>query len=328
MRIRTYMNGSLLALLVLFVAGCGEVSDVKVIKLGHGLDTEHPVHRAMVFMAEKLDEKSDGTMRIDIYPSQQLGTERECVELLQIGSLGMTKIAGSVLEAFSQQYKIFSLPYVFRDDAHRYNVLEGEIGKRVLLSSEDKLLRGMCYYDAGSRSFYTKEKPVLHPDDLEGLKIRVMESATAVQMVNTLGGSATPIAWGELYTSLQQGVVDGAENNPPSFHLSRHYEVCKHYSLDEHTAVPDVLIIGTHIWNSLTPQQQEWLQEAVDESAEYQKVIWKEASDEAMRVVQEAGVQVHYPDKQPFIDKVQSIYESYKDQPEIYNLLQEIKEVE
>ena len=128
-----------------------------------------------------------------------------------------------------------------------------------------------------------------------------------------------------MYTALQQGVVDGAENNPPSFYLSKHYEVCKYYSLDEHTAVPDVLVIGTKIWKSLTHEEQKWLQEAVDESTVYQRKIWKEASQHALEEVQKAGVEIIRPKKEPFIEKIQSLYEEYKSNPDIYNLLQEIK---
>lgn len=313
-------------LILLFLSGCSRDSSVKVIKLAHGLVPSHPVHQAMQYMADKLKEKSGGAMEIQIYPSQQLGTERECVELLQIGSLGMTKISASVMENFSPLYTVFSLPYVFENQEHHFSVLDSEIGKRILLSSEKYLVRGLCYYDAGSRSFYTVSKQVNSPDDLDGLKIRTQESQTSVKMVNTLGGSATPISWGELYTALQQGVVDGAENNPPSFYLSKHYEVCKFYSLDEHTTVPDVLLISTKIWESLTEQEQKWLDAAVYESTIYQRKIWKEASDHAIEEVKKAGVTVSYPDKTPFTEKVKPFYEEYRDKPEIYNLLKEIKE--
>jgi TRAP-type C4-dicarboxylate transport system substrate-binding protein len=194
----------------------------------------------------------------------------------------------------------------------------------LLLAGEPFFLRGMCYYDAGSRSFYTKERPVNTPADLKGMKIRVMKSITAVSMVKALGGSPTPIPWGELYTSLQQGVVDGAENNPPSFHLSRHYEVCKYFSIDEHTSIPDILLMSTVVWNSLSGQEQQWLQKAVDESVEHQRILWKESTEEALTTVQEAGVKVIYPDKKPFLDAVRGMHDSYKDTP-LYELMEEVK---
>lgn len=323
------ISGPALLLSVFLVfAGCSERSDVTVIKLGHGLDVNHPVHQAMTYMAERVIEKSDGMLRLEIYPSQQLGSERQLLELLQLGSLGMTKVASAVLEGFAPSFKVLSLPYLFRDEAHRFKVLEGDIGRELLLGGEKYWLRGLTYFDAGSRSFYTKDRPINTPADLEGLKIRTLESATQVQMVNTLGGSATPISWGELYTALQQGVVDGAENNPPSFYTSRHYEVCKYYVLDEHTGIPDVLLISTIVWDTLSPREQQWITEAAWEAAEYQKVLWKAATEEALRAVREAGVEVIYPDKTPFAEKVLPIYESYRSEPEIYDLIQRIRAVE
>lgn len=313
----------------LLLVGCDVDEDVTVIKLGHGWDASHPVHKAMEFMNERLMEKSDGTMRIDIYPSEQLGSERECLELLQIGSLGMTKVSAAVMEGFAPDFKVFSVPYLFKDEEHRFRVLEGDVGREMLEAGEKYWLRGLAYYDAGSRSFYTKTRPVHEPGDLSGLKIRTMEAPTSIEMVNALGGSATPIAWGELYSALQQGVVDGAENNPPSFYLSYHYEVCKYYTLDEHTAIPDVVLISTKVWDSLSPQQQQWLQEAADESVQYQKVLWKEATEEALRVVQEAGVEIIRPDKEPFRNGVERMYEKYQtSDPSLYNLIQKIRAVE
>lgn len=311
--------------LVSILVSCSRDNRVTVLKLAHGLDPTHPVHKGMEFMAKRIAEKSHGRIRMDIYPSEQLGSERECLELLQIGSLAMTKVSASVLEGFVPSFSVFSLPYVFRDEAQRFAVLQSEIGRKLLRSGEKYWLRGLCFYDAGSRSFYTIKKPVLSPADLTGLKIRTQESRTSMRMVNALGGSATPIAWGELYTSLQQGVVDGAENNPPSFYLSRHYEVCKYYSLDEHTAVPDVLIISTIVWNDLAPEDQHVVQEAADESAEYQKELWRQATEHALAEVQKAGVTVYHPDKTAFVERVQPLLEEYRSQPEIYDLIRAIR---
>jgi len=281
----------------------------------------------MAYMAERVTEISSGHMRVDLYPSGQLGQERDLIELLQIGSLAMTKVSTAPLEAFVPEMKIFGIPYVFRNYDHYWKVYSGTIGQKLLLAGEKYFLRGMCYYDAGSRSFYTKDKPVLIPADLDGMKIRVMKSNIAVQMVQALGGSPTPIPWGELYTSLQQGVVDGAENNPPSFYLSRHYEVCKYYCLDEHTCIPDILLMSTVVWDNLSKQEQKWLQQAVDESVEFQKKVWKESSEEALKKVQESGVEVIYPDKTPFRQAVEKMYESYRGTP-LFDLIEEIQAVE
>ncbi len=326
LKIKNTLRFGFLLFLLLSVTGCEEKSEVKVIKLGHGLDISHPVHIAMVYMSERLYEKSEGTMLIDIYPNQQLGSERETLELLQIGSLGMTKVSTGVLENFVPSLQLFGLPFLFRDREHRFEVLEGEIGEEFLNKSIDKRLKGLTFYDAGSRSFYSKV-PVEKPEDLVGLKLRVMESATAINMVKHLGGSPTPIAWGELYTALQQGIVDGAENNLPSFYLSRHYEVCKYFVVDEHTALPDELLISTLVWNDLAPQQQKWLKEAAMESSEYQKEIWKKAELDAMEEIQKAGVEVTYPDKELFREKVEPMYEEFSRDPEMKELIEAIQAI-
>lgn len=297
------------------LAGCGSADDVTVLRVGHTLDTGHTVHRAMLFMGERLEEHSGGSMRLALYPGGQLGNERELIELLQIGSLSMTKVSASPLEGFVREMQVFNVPYVFRDRQHYEQVLDSDIGRRLLDAPIPVRLKGLGYYDAGSRSFYTVEQAVHEPADLAGLKIRVQESQTAVRMVSALGGSATPIAWGELYTALQQGVVDGAENNPPSFYRSGHYEICRYYTLDEHTAVPDLLLIGTVAWDSLDARQQGWLQQAVDESVRYQRKLWREDSDAALAAVEAAGVEIIRPDKSAFRDRVGAMRASYAGTP-------------
>jgi tripartite ATP-independent transporter DctP family solute receptor len=308
-----------------FSAGCEQKDSLRVIKLAHALDRTHSVHKAMEFMAEKLEEKSGGKMRMDIYPSQQLGTERECLELLQIGSLDMTKVSAAVMESYSDNYKIFGIPYLFRDTEHQYEVLDSEIGQKLLGEGEKYWMQGLCFYASGSRSFYTKNTPIRKPEDVEGLKVRVMQSATSINMVRTMGGSPTPISFGELYTALQQGVVDGAENNPPSFYLSRHYEVCKYYTLDEHTSIPDIVLVSTTLWESLSEQEKEWLQAAANESVPVQRELWDESEQEALNAVKEAGVEIIYPDKPEFVEATEEMYDDYRDVGDVYQLIQQIK---
>jgi len=302
-------------------------SDVRVLKIGHGLDINHSVHKAMVSMGDDLEKLSGGLMQAEIYANQQLGTERQCLELLQIGSLDITKVSVGVLENFAPKMKVLGLPYVFKDKEHSFAVLDGPIGQDLLEDGAKYWLRGLGFYDAGSRSFYTKEKPVLKPADLEGLKIRVMESVTAMNMVRSLGGSPTPISWGEIYTSLQQGVVDGAENNPPSFYLSKHYEVCKYYSLDEHTMLPDALVISTHTWHDLNTQEKGWLETAVKSSIDYQRELWAEAEEHALTEGEKAGVEILRPDKSLFEAKMEAMMEGYKENAIMYDLIEKIKEV-
>lgn len=298
-----------------FITSCSNDNKTTRLTLAHTLDTRHVVHQAMEYMAKRLDYYSNGSMEIVIYPGGQLGSERELIELLQIGSLAITKVSASPLEGFVPEMKVFGIPYLFNDSAHFWRVLNSQLGQDMLDKVSSARLKGLGYYDAGSRSFYTTQKPIHTPDDLIGQKIRVLNSPTAVATVQALGGAAAPIAWAELYSALQQGVVDGAENNPPSYYLSRHYEIAKYYSLDEHTFVPDVILASQEVWESLSEQQQTWLTKAMADSVEYQRSLWQSASDEALKAVIEAGVEVTYPDKKAFQDKVADFHASFAGTP-------------
>ena len=300
-------------LVIPFFTSCVNSSEHIIrLKLSHGLDVVHPVHKAMEFMARRLAELSQGRMVIDIYPSEQLGSERESIELVQLGSLDITKTSAAVLESFVPEFSVYSLPYLFRDREHAWRVFMGPIGREILHSGAPMGIRGLCYYDSGSRSFYTRSKPIRTPDDLAGMKIRVQKSYMAVKTIEMLGGSPTPIDWGELYTALQQGVVDGAENNTPSFASSHHYEVCKYYYLDEHTIIPDVLLMSLKVWKGLSAQQQGMIQQAADESLNFQRKIWDKMVEEDLQKVQAAGVEIGYPDKRPFMEKVRPLYDEFK----------------
>tara|TARA_B100000989_G_C19501176_1_gene454356 strand:- start:85 stop:1023 length:939 start_codon:yes stop_codon:yes gene_type:complete len=309
----------------MLLIGCNSNTSKRIIRLGHGLDVTHSVHQAMVKADGYLNELSGGEMRIQIYPNQQLGSERECLELLQIGSLDMAKVSGAVMENFAPKLKIFGLPFLFDNKEHLFKVLDGPIGKELLNEGNQFWLKGIGYYDSGSRSFYTRDRPVENPKDLEGLKIRVQESASAFEMVKQLGGSPTPISWGELYTAIQQGVIDGAENNPPSFYLSRHYEVCKYYIVDEHTMIPDILLVSTHLWNRMSSKEQHWLQKAIDLSIPYQRELWIKSENESLKAVIDAGVVVSYPEKLAFQEATLPMLESFKQDPEIAELIERIQ---
>ncbi len=279
----------------------------------------------MEVFAEKVREYSQGQLSVKIFPDGQLGTEREVLELLQIGSVAMTKVSAAAMANFAPEFKVMGVPYLFRDKEHLFDVLEGSTGENLLLSGTAYLLRGLCFYDAGSRSFYTTEKPIKTPQDLEGLKIRVMNHQMSVDMVNQMGGSATPMAYGELYSALQQGVVDGAENNPPSFVGSRHYEICKYYTLDEHSSIPDVLVIGTKYWETLTVEEQAWMKKAASFSSKAQQQLWKDNVDKCMKTLAEAEVEVYRPDKSLFADKSKAVLGEFVKDPNMKRIIDEIK---
>ncbi|GAA6203669.1 TRAP transporter substrate-binding protein [Thalassotalea sp. SU-HH00458] len=302
----------ILTAFILALAGCDYKSNVKVLRVGHTLDTKHVVHQGLVHLAEKVEQYSEGKLKLRIYPSGQLGSERQLVELLQIGSLAITKVSAATLEGFVDDMRLFGLPYVFSSRDHRWQVLESDIGHDILQSLNEANISGLGYFDAGSRSFYICDKPISSPEDISGLKIRVMNSRNAVNMVDAFGGSATPISWGELYAALQQGVVDGAENNPPSFYSSRHYEICNNYTLNEHTSIPDVIIASKHIVSQLSAEENQWLSLAMNDAVEFQKGLWLAAENNALAEVKKFGVNVVYPDKKPFMDAVSSLHDEYK----------------
>ncbi|WJJ97695.1 TRAP transporter substrate-binding protein [Algibacter luteus] len=316
----------LVCILLTAFMSCKKDVKTQTLYLAHTLPQTHPVHKGIVEFKKALNKKSGGTMDVKIFPDGQLGSEREVLELLQIGSVAITKVSAATLSNFVPEYHVLGIPYLFRDKDHQFEVLEGEVGKSILEKGSKFWLRGLGYYDAGSRSFYTSTKPIRTPDDLKGLKIRVMNNQMAINMVNALGGSATPMAYGELYTAIQQGVVDGAENNPPSFVSSNHYEVSKYYTLDQHSSVPDVLLIGTKYWDKLSEEEKQWVQEAADESSQAQKRFWNESVEESMAIARKAGVEIIIPEKSLFQEKSKSVLEAFlKEHPEMTDLINKIK---
>lgn len=304
--------GSLLTVAALVpairAARMSNASGKTVLKLAHVLPPSHAVHIAMEFMAKRLDELSGGSVELQVFGGGQLGSEPESIEQVQRGALAMVKTSTAALESFVPDMAVFGMPYLFRDDEHYWKVLLGPVGSEILQAGEAQGLHGLCYYDSGSRSFYTVTKPILRPADVREMKIRVLPSRTAHDMITTLGGGPTPIPYGELYSALQQGMIDGAENNPPSFFSSRHYEVAKHYSLDEHTRVPDIVIVSKKIWDDLPVQVRAWIDQAALDSVEFQRKLWREQTEEALREVQKAGVSVHRPDQQAFQDAIAPMY--------------------
>lgn len=311
-------------LLLGFLGGCNKNKNVKQLRLAHSLNEQHPVHKGMAYMAKRVKELSDSTMVVRIYPNGQLGVERVTAELTQMGALDMTKVASSVVTNFIPEMKIFSLPYLFESSNHYWRVFKSDLGNEILQSGTKFNLRGLCFYDAGFRSFILRNKKVTSPEDLQGLKIRVMESNMQIRTINSLGGNANPLAFGELYSAMQQGVVDGADGNPPVMLQTNLYDVSEYYVLDEHSAPPDLLLMSSFTWNGLTEQEKKWLQQAVEESIEYQRKQWEMARKEALETMAERGLNIITNiDKKPFQERVKPIYESLD--PEMKKMVEQIR---
>lgn len=310
-----------LAAMFLGLSSCGQLDKTEVLRLAHGLDVTHPVHRGLERLGEVADSISNGQLQIAIYPNGQLGSESQCLELLQLGSLSMTKVSAAVMERFAPAYSVLSLPYLFPDRETSFRVLDGPVGQEILSEGTEARLRGLTFMDAGTRCFYTKEAPVSSPEDVEGLKVRVQSSPMAIDLIKSLGGSPTPIAYGELYTALQQGIVDAAENNLPSYYTSRHYEVCPYYSYDHHTSVPDVIVIGTHTWNRMSEEERGWLREAAKIATDFQRLAWQAAEQEAIEELTKFGVTFQQVDVAPFREAVEPMYEQARQNPAMGPLL-------
>ena len=315
------LAGTALALMTM-----GAAAQAKTLRLNHNNPEDHPTHISMQKMADQVEEETGGELKIRIYANGQLGTQRESTEQVQNCSLDMARSNAAELEAFVPAYAVFNLPYLFADEAHFDAVSQGEIGQKILDAGVENGIRGLAYYTEGARSFYAG-KPILSPADLKGMKIRVQPSPSAVRMVELLGGNPTPIGWGELYSALQQGVVDGAENNPTALTTARHGEVAKHFSLDEHTVIPAVMFISNCAWDELTPEHQEIVARAARESMIAHGETWTEVSQAAIEEARsELGVEVHEVDKAPFIEAVQPMYdEARAADPMIGELVDQIR---
>lgn len=288
----------------------------------------YPTVAAVNYMGELVSERTDGRISIEVFYGAQLGEEADTIEQTRFGVIDMNRISMGPFNNIIPETQIPSLPYVFRSVEHMRTVMDGEIGDEILAHFEDYDLIGLAYYDAGARSFYSRGTPVRSLDDMDGMRFRVIQSDLFVDMVEALGANATPLPYGEVYSAIQTGVIDGAENNAPSYESSAHYEVAPYYTLDEHLILPEVLVMARSSWDRLSAEDQEIIREAARESVAHQRELWDAAEEEAMQIVIEAGSEIIEVDKQPFIDAMGPVYERYVTTPELQDLLERIQAVE
>ena len=281
--------------------GKAQQGSKRTLQIAHAMPDSHPVHLGIVHFSERLSALSGGNLTCEIFPNAQLGSETEYLEKLQSGTLDIAKTSAAPIANFVPRMKVFSLPYLFRDREHYWNVLDGEVGNELLamMSTRDGTapsgIRGLCYYDAGSRNFYTIDA-VQSPRDLKSLNIRVMQDPIAIAMTSELGANPVPMSAGAIYSALQRGDINGAENNPPTFVAQRHFEVCKHFTFDHHSRIPDVLNISSKLWEELTEQEREWVLTAARESSLHQRKLWQNKSAVAVETMKKNGVTIHQPD--------------------------------
>jgi len=268
----------------------------------------YPTTDAIQYMGELLDTWTAGRLKIKIFHSMQLGGEKEALEQAQLGALEMTRVSVGVVGPIVEEFNAFNLPYFFRSVDHMHKVVDGEIGTELLNKLEKGGLIGLGYMDAGSRSFYNNTRPITSIEDLKGLKIRVMQNPIFIEMVNSMGGNGLPISFSELYTSLQTGVVDGAENNPPSYESGKHYEVAKYYTLTEHLMVPEIFVFSKKVWDKLSPLDQQLIRKASVLAVEKERELWAAREQKSLEAVKAMGYQVITDiDKGPFIKATEPV---------------------
>ncbi|MDA3949374.1 MAG: TRAP transporter substrate-binding protein [Spirochaeta sp.] len=269
-----------------------EAMEQIVLRLGETHSQDYPTTQGDQYFADLVEERTDGRIRIEVYHSSQLGEERAVIEQVQFGAIDFTRVSISPLAAFSPGLDALQMPYLYNSTDHMWRVLKGEIGDEMLASVEDAGFVGLAWYASGARSFYNSVRPVESVADLEGLKIRVQESQLMVGLVEALGAVATPMPFGEVYSALQTGVIDGAENNWPSYYSTSHYEVAEYYTLDKHTQVPEILVASKIVMDRLSAEDQEIIRQAAKDSIDYQREKWDDFVAESEEVVRAAGNQI------------------------------------
>ncbi|HEU4987294.1 MAG TPA: TRAP transporter substrate-binding protein [Rhizobiaceae bacterium] len=288
----------------------------------------YPTVEAVKYFGQLVEERTDGRYKVEVYHSAQLGQEADTIEQVRAGVIDLNRVSLGPFNGLIPETRVPSLPYIFRSVEHARKVMTGPIGEEILAAFEPHGLIGLAFYDGGARSFYNSEKPIETVDDIKGMKFRVMQSDIFVDMVDALGASATPMPYGEVYSSIETGVIDGAENNFPSYDTARHVEVAKHYSLDQHLIVPEVFVMSKVSWDRLSPEDQEIFRQAAKDSVKKQWELWDAQVEKSRKAVEAAGAQITEPEKEGFIEAMAPVYEKHVTDPKLKDLVERIKATE
>ncbi len=324
------MNKNLLLLLLLFIVLNSCMKNKKneiVLKAADTHDLTYPTTRGIIEMGRLLDEWTSGRIKIQVFASSQLGSETETIEQTQRGVIDIDRVNLSPVTRIVKEMKVLALPYVFRDEDHQWKVLNGEVGKELLKLLEPYGLIGLGYYDSGQRSFYNSKRPIKEIGDLKGLKIRVQKADIMNDIIEAVGGIPIPMAFEEVYTGLQTGIIDGAENNVPSYISKGHYESAKYYTFDEHSSVPEVILVSKKSWDRLSLKDKRIIMKAANASIPYQRRIWKAEVIEAIAKARASGCEIIRDiDKKAFIKAMAPIYKKHAS--DLVEWMEKIKAVE
>ncbi len=322
---------ALLCVMVIMVgmfSGCGATDDVRVIRIGHNQATDHPTHIGLTAFAEHINEKLGDKYRVEVFPSELLGSQTEMVQLTQTGAIDFVVASNSIMETFSSNYTIFNLPYLFSSaEAYHAAMDDPAITDPIFKSTAQAGFETVTWLDAGTRNFYTINTPINSPADLKGLKIRVQQSPTNVEMMRLLGGTATPMGFGDVYTALQSAILDGAENNELALTSNGHGDICKYYSYDMHQMIPDLVLGNYAFLEGLSAQERAIFDEGFQIINTVQREAWTGAVEAAKEKAQnEQNVQFLYPDTAPFQEAVMPLHNSILEQyPELQTTYDQIQ---
>ena len=289
--------------------------------------TDYPTVEAVRHISKLLEERTKGRIKINVFHSAQLGNEKDTIEQTRFGVIDLNRINMAPFNNLIPATNVPSLPFIFRSVAHMRTVMDGPIGDGILKEFEKHDLVGLAFYDSGSRSFYNSKRPINTPADMKGLKIRVQQSDMFVALVSALGANATPMAFGEVYSALQTGVIDGAENNWPSFESTKHYEVSKYYSLTEHSLSPEVLVMSKRSFDKLSKEDQEIMKTAAKESVAKMRELWDAREKASEAKVKAGGAVINTVEKQPFIDAMKPVYDKFVTDAALKDLVAKIQAV-
>lgn len=318
---------------MLVLTGCQSKEQKKIVRIGHNQSVNHPTHIALTAFQDYINEHLGDKYVVEVYPNELLGSQTDMVQLTQTGAIDFCIASNAILETFSKNYEIFNLPYLFASTKAYHNAMDDrEITDQIFTATEKAGFLAVTWLDAGTRNFYTVKKPIESPKDLKGLKIRVQQSPTNIEMMKLLGGSATPMGFGEVYTALQSNIIDGAENNELALTDNGHGDVCKYYSYDMHQMVPDILIGNLAFIEELTDVEREIFEEGYKLVNTIQRQEWIKAVEAAKdKAANEQKVEFIYPDQEPFKQACLPLHESVLERnteiQEIYDKIQRYNEL-
>ncbi|MBP0494914.1 TRAP transporter substrate-binding protein [Roseomonas indoligenes] len=286
----------------------------------------YPTVEAVKWMSKQMEEKSGGRVRIQVYGNHTLGEEKDTLEQTRFGVIDLNRVNSASLNSLVPETVIPGLPFLFRSEDHMHRVLDGAIGDDIVSGLARHNLVPLCYYDSGARSFYTRTRAINEPGDLRGLKIRVQPSDMWVAMMRAFGANATPLPTGEVYSAIQTGVVDGAENNYPSYQSFRHFEVAKFYSASEHSMAPEVLVMAKRSYDKLPKDLQDMMRQAAKDSVPEMRRMWQERSNAAKAAVIAAGSQINTVNKAPFEQGMGPVYDQFVRDARMKGIVAKIRE--